>query len=113
MILFTPDDKANPLSSEFERLERTLSSFAQDIENLAQRVHSGDVVTETEVRKLFQDLRGWLKLAYEAERTVAEHNRKRKGISGDYGLDLAQAKSQIGCRLDRLRRCCDQGKVSK
>jgi len=40
MILITPDDQANPLSAEFERLERTLSSFAQDIETLAQRVHS-------------------------------------------------------------------------
>jgi hypothetical protein len=73
----------------------------------------GEGEKETEVRKLFQDLRRWLKLAHDAEKLVAERNREKLGIKYDYGLDLRAAHDQIGCRLDRLRRCCDQGKIPK
>ena len=113
MVLITPEDDTDHFSKEFERVYKQLRSFLTCIEDLQQRVQTGEGVKETEVRKLFQDLRGWLKLAHDAEKLVAERNREKLGIKYDYGLDLRAAHDQIGCRLDRLRRCCGQGKIPK
>lgn len=112
MVLITPEDDTENFGPEFDRVQTQLRSFLADIEDLQKRVHAGEGVKEIEVRKLFQELRVWLKLAHEAESIVAQRKREKLGIKHDYGLDLQAARDQIGCRLDRLRRCCKDGKVS-
>ena len=110
MILITPEETSSPLNEDIERLQTNLRGFARDIENLQERVQSGDV-TDAETRKVFSDLRSWLRMAMETEKALAQQNRQRLEIDGDYGLDLDAARDQIGCRLARLRRCTDTGQV--
>lgn len=112
MVVITPEETTENFGPEFERVQTQLRSFLADIEDLQKRAHAGEGVKETEVRKLFQELRGWLKLAQEAEMIVAQRKREELGIKHQYGLDLQAARAQVGCRLDRLRRCCRDGKVS-
>ena len=112
MILITPEETSSPLNEDIERLQTNLRGFARDIENLQERVQSGDV-TDAETRKVFSDLRSWLRMAMETEKALAQQNRQRLEIDGDYGLDLDAARDQIGCRLARLRRCTDTGQVPK
>ena len=102
MILITPEETSSPLNEDIERLQTNLRGFARDIENLQERVQSGDV-TDAETRKVFSDLRSWLRMAMETEKALAQQNRQRLEIDGDYGLDLDAARDQIGCRLARLR----------
>jgi hypothetical protein len=112
MILITPEETSSPLNEDIERLQTNLRGFARDIENLQERVQSGDV-TDAETRKVFSDLRSWLRMAMETEKALAQQNRQRLEIDGDYGLDLDAARDKIGCRLARLRRCTDTGHVSE
>jgi hypothetical protein len=110
MILITPEETSSPLNEDIERLQTNLRGFARDIENLQERIQSGDV-TDAETRKVFSDQRTWLRMAIETEKALAQQNRQRLEIDGDYGLDLDAARDQIGCRLAGLRRCTDKGQV--
>ena len=98
MILITPEETSSPLNEDIERLQTNLRGFARDIENLQERVQSGDV-TDAETRNVFSDLRSWLRMAMETEKALAQQNRQRLEIDGDDGLDLDAARDQIGCRL--------------
>lgn len=113
MILITPDSDDDSIQHSIESIAVQLRSFSRDLEDLQTKISAGDTVNETDARKLFSEMRSWLKLAREAEHACAERNKKAIGIVGDYGLDLDAARDQIGCRLDRLRRCCKERKVSK
>ena len=64
MILITPEETSSPLNEDIERLQTNLRGFARDIENLQEGVQSGDV-TDAETRKVFSDLRSWLRMAME------------------------------------------------
>lgn len=75
-----------------------------DIEDPQKQVRAGEVVNVNEARKLFSDLRAWLKMAHETEAVSAKRNKKQEGIAKDYRLDLDQARTQIGCSMARLRR---------
>ena len=110
MILITPKETSSPLNEDIERLQTNLRGFARDIENLQERVQSGDV-TDAETRKVFSDLRSELRMSIETEKALAQQSRQRLEIDGDYGLDLDAARDQIGCCLARLRRCTDTGQV--
>ena len=52
MILIIPEETFSPFNEDIERLQTNLCGFALDIENLQERVQSGDV-TEAETRKVF------------------------------------------------------------
>ena len=106
MILITPEKSDQRLEKQISRIEASLESFLAEIEDLQLKVRAGEVDNVNEARKLFSDLRTWLKLAHETEMLSAQSRKKDQGIAYDYGLDLAEARSQIGCRLARLRRCC-------
>ena len=59
--------------------------------------------------KTAEELRRLVKIAIELE-TRHERERKRDaGFAGGFGLDLEQARSQIRCKLGRIRRCCRSG----
>ena len=64
MILITPEETSSPLNEDIERLQTNLRGFARDIENLQERVQSGDV-TDADTRKVFSDLCSWLRMAME------------------------------------------------
>ena len=51
MILIIPEETFSPFNEDIERLQTNLRGFALDIENLQERVQSGDV-TEAETRKV-------------------------------------------------------------
>ena len=68
MILITPEETSSPLKENIERLQTNLRGFARDIENLQERVQSGDV---TDAGKVFSDLRSWLRMAMETEKALA------------------------------------------
>jgi len=70
MILITPEETSSPLKENIERLQTNLRGFARDIENLQERTQSGDV-TDAETRKVFSDLRSWLRMAMETEKALA------------------------------------------
>lgn len=112
MILNTSEEVSR-LSEEFRRLKDQLSGFSHDLDELQSKIRSGEIEKGSDARRFLTELRTWVRIAQEAEAACAEHQKEQRGYTGPYGLDLEAARSQIGCRMARLRRCCREGQIPK
>ncbi len=113
-MILNPSE-SEPLSKDCirRRLDAALSSFVQQVEALEAQVRAGNYADETQARDLFLNLKLWIRWANEAEKIRAESQKVASGNHFGNDLDLAAARAGIGCRLDRLRRCCREGQISK
>lgn len=92
-------------SSATSQLVRAIAA----LNRLEARVEAGEVGQKSEASKILGDIRDWLKIAHEMELRLEKQHRDTAGSSRGYMLDLEQARSTIGCRLDRLRRTTCSG----
>ena len=106
MILITAKEEGDALEAERIAIAQELRAIREMVARLRDTVEAGEVGTASDVGKALTDLRAWLKHAKETEVHIARHRRETAKISGSYGLDLDAARDLVGCRLDRLRRCC-------
>ena len=114
MILITPDEGSSVLDQHLFSIERQLAFIKRDLETLHEQILAGEIKPETQANKTMGSIRHWIRLAIETEMKIAEQKRHRAGLGRcGYGIDLAEARHQIGCRLDRLRTCCNQTGVSE
>lgn len=109
--LITARADKDRLQAERESITHVLRDLREDLEQMAALMRGGEGVKTPEVKALLTDMRYWLKALRETEAELETIRRKEAGIIGGYGLDLARARVEIGCRLDRLRRCCGAGEV--
>lgn len=101
-----------PRVSAQELSELQLSAKAQlvraiaALNKLTAKVDAGTVGPKSEANKVLGDIRDWLKIAHEMELRLEKYEQERGGRDCGSGraLDLAEARSTIGGRLDRLRR---------
>ncbi|WP_417524699.1 hypothetical protein [Marinovum sp.] len=112
MTLITPKQDIDRLEGRFLVVRESLEEFEAALRDLKQQVRSGEVTALKDAGKTLAEIRGWMKLAMETEAQLAEYARKEAAIDGAYGLDLDKARSEIGCRLAKLRKCCGAGRVS-
>ncbi|WP_181389470.1 hypothetical protein [Pseudoprimorskyibacter insulae] len=108
MTLITPDTGPSSLEAIAADCEQQLADISIELRDLMQRVRTGEGCSKDDVGKKLLEMRAWLKTARETEAQLHAERRKRCGIVGGYGLDLEQARFEVGCRLARLRRCYDQ-----
>ncbi|WP_186766547.1 hypothetical protein [Puniceibacterium confluentis] len=108
MTLITHDTRLSELDTTRAHIAATLKSIRLQIVDLKTRVEDGNLQNTREVGQLLADARYWLKAARETEAEIENVEKQRAGIVHDYGLDLEHARSEIGCRLARLRRCCHE-----
>ena len=106
MTLITPEDELSQLEDKRQRIADSLEALSGAIRALEMKVAAGEVGNTTEAGKVLADIRYWLKQAWETERDIERFKRKDAGIAHEYALDLERARSEIGCRLARLRTCC-------
>lgn len=111
MTLIRPDKDAFPLAETLAEIEEVFLDLKADLRRLQARIRDGEVAAVKDAVKLTTDLRGWLRIAYEMETTFHDRQRKQAGLDRHYAVDFDQARDQIRCRLDRLRRCCHEGGV--
>jgi hypothetical protein len=106
MTLITPENELSRLEEKRQRIAESLERLAGAIGALEKKVAAGEVGNTTEAGKVLADIRYWLKQAWETEAEIERFRRKDAGIAHEYALDLERARSEIGCRLARLRPCC-------
>ena len=111
--LITARAEKDRLQAERESITQVLRDLREDLEQMAALMRGGEGVKTPEVKALLTDMRYWLKALRETEAELETIRRKEAGITGGYGLDMERARVEIGCRLDRLRRCCGAGKLSE
>lgn len=113
-IVITLGSELERLNKDRENIAATLLELIEDLEVLKEELRSERRAGKsTEGGKLLTEVRYWLKQARETEKEIDAIRRKDSGIAGDYGLDLEQARVEIGCRLDSLRACCCAEEVSE
>ncbi len=104
----TPD-KHSSLEEEFDAVRQTLAHLTRSLRGLEGEVMAGDAAAVREAAKLLADVRTWNRLAIDMEARFEDRRKQQEGIVDGYALDLVEARRTIGCRLDRLRKCCRQG----
>jgi len=113
MVLITADEEGDALETERIAIAQELRAIREMVTHLREMVEAGELGHSGEAGKALSDLRTWLKHAKETEVHIVRHRRETAKISGSYGLDLDAARGVVGCRLDRLRRCCREGNISE
>ena len=100
----TPDVEFREVTELHKSAKGQLVRAIEALGRLEARVESGEVGPKTEVSKVLGDIRDWLKIAHEMEVRLDRQTQDYAGSTRKGELDLDDARSQIGCRLDRLRR---------
>ena len=111
MTLITPEDETTRYEAVLESCTQQISDIALELEDLMKQVRAGEEIGKRDFTGRLKDMRDWLKVARDTEVQLAAAQRKDKAIAGDYGLDLERARTEIGCRLARIRRCCREGRL--
>ena len=111
MVLITAEEMGTALETERDAIAQELRTIREMVAVLRSKVEAGETGTATEAAKALSELRAWLKHAKETEVQIERHRREHAAIDGAYELDLDAARVAVGCRLDRLRQCCREGRV--
>ena len=116
-ITLEAEDQVVPEEARLRRVaalvEAQLLSMWAQLDELRLRILDGDVTAFKDSAKITADIRQWLRIAMETEAKLNETRKQSGGgTKAGHAIDFDQARSQIGCRLDRLRRCGDPERVS-
>ena len=106
MTLITPEQNRAILKEDLAAIKEVFRDLKADMEDLTQRVRTGEVERVKEAGKTLQELRQWMKLAMETEKALNDIAREDQGLDRPYAIDLAEARRQIGCRMARVKPCC-------
>ncbi|SHG40449.1 hypothetical protein [Cognatishimia maritima] len=108
----TPENGSS-LEEEFDAVRQTLAHLTRSLRAVEKEVAAGEDAAVREASKLLADIRTWSRLAIDMEVRFEERRKQQEGIATDHAVNLARARSTIRCRLDRLRRCCGAGEISR
>ena len=106
MTLITPENSGPKFDEQIERIRQVLKDLEQQMPGLAQQARAGEVDMIKEAGKTTTEVRQWMRLAFETEKAIDEYSKRDAGIENGYALDLAEARRAIGCRMARIRPCC-------
>lgn len=91
------------LSRAIRVVEEQLLGMTTELLELQQRVRAGEVEALKDSARLTAEIRHWLKMALDTEQRCEERRKEQQGIVNDYAIDFDRARTEIGCRLARLR----------
>ncbi|MEZ5715461.1 MAG: hypothetical protein R3D85_09985 [Paracoccaceae bacterium] len=110
--------KEQTTTSEGERLSRAIAvletqllSLARDLATLHGRIRAGDLQHLADAKRRSDEIRQWLGIALDMEMKLGKDRPDQRGGGTARDLDLDAARTQIGCRLDRLRRTRCPGRL--
>ena len=97
------DATESSLSRAIQVVEEQLLGMTTELIALQQRVRAGELEALKDSAKLTVEIRHWLKMALDTEQRCEERRKEQQGIVNEYAIDFDRARSEIGCRLARLR----------
>jgi hypothetical protein len=106
MTLITPDDRISRTADLLRSLEESLGNLRRQAEDLRRQIETGEEADLVNGSKQVAQVNSLIRSCQKVEENFVEHHNRQAGIAqGGYALDLEQARSEIGCRLARLRAC--------
>ncbi len=110
MTLITPDDRISRTADLLRSLEDSLSNLRRRAEDLRTQIEAGEDADFVDGTRQVGQVDGLIRSCQKVEVNLVEYHNKQSGIAqGGYALDLEQARTEIGCRLARLRACAGTG----
>ena len=114
MTIITPEQETEDSAEILRGLQEAIGALRREIEGLTEQTRSGGELKETAVSSNTSKVAGLLAHCLKAENTLNDCRNRQAGIArGGYALDMDKARADIGCKLDRLRRCCGARPVLK
>jgi cell division septum initiation protein DivIVA len=106
MTMITPEQEIATSEEHFKALQTAIRDLRREIMSLKEQANSGEEINETAASKALAKASGMVATCVKVENYLSECRNKQAGIArGGYALDLDRARADIGCKLDRLRRC--------
>jgi len=94
-----------------EEAEEHYRRMVRALNEIIQEVEAGKSERARMLRGALTDLGKAAQTAFDERLRVEKRLRESSGVAGDYSLDLAEARAEIGRRLDRLRASRGAGDV--
>ncbi|GAA6177918.1 hypothetical protein [Sulfitobacter pacificus] len=106
MAIDTQDQDIARGSELLVSVHDAITDLRREIEGLTQQAQSENNMSETAAKQSLGKLKDLVMQCVKAENYLNECKSKQDGVArGGYALDLDRARVEIGCKLDRLRRC--------
>ncbi len=114
MTMITPEQQIATSEEHFSALQTAIRDLRREIQSLREQATSGEEFNETAASKALVKASGMVATCVKVENYLNDCRNRQAGIArGGYALDLDRARADIGCKLDRLRRCSGTGPVSE
>jgi septal ring factor EnvC (AmiA/AmiB activator) len=114
MTLKTPEERIQQTTDLLRSLQDSIGALRQKAEDLRQRIEAGEDSDLIGYSKDIARVETLIRACQKVEASLVEQQDRHSGhANGCSALDLEQARFEIGCRLARLRTCCDPGGVSE
>jgi len=108
MILITPEERVSKTADLLRSLEQSVRELRQVAESLRADIEAGEHADVTARTRELEQAGRLIRSCQKVEECFVEQQQRQTGIAqGGYALDLDAARLEIGCRLARLRACCD------
>ena len=104
MGLITTEDGPADLSISINALIRQLKEMQRALEDGQMNVRSGQIRGLRNTQKILSDVKLWLRIALEAEAQLEKRSKQDCGFDDANAVNLADARVEIGGRLDRIRK---------
>ena len=106
MTTMTPELEIALNEDRLMSLMRMLGDLRRQVEDLKDSAEFSGQLDSAETRKTLREFNSVVLACNIAERTLDDCRNKQAGIArGGYALDLERARAEIGCRLNRIRKC--------
>ncbi len=102
-----PHSKSQTTQDLFQSLQRSIQRLRQEAEELQQRLADDGAKALNSALPRIAKLEGLIRDCQKVEKTLVEQYPQE--TCDQQGLDLAAARAEISCRLDRLRRAHGSG----
>lgn len=89
-----------------------LRSIRRSLAHLLRQIETGDVGALKGLMGRTGELEKALRLAIETEVKFTEWKAQYDRSLSEHEIDFEAVRFEIGCRLARIRECCDEGAVS-
>ncbi|MHA6262188.1 hypothetical protein ACXYMO_03215 [Arenibacterium sp. CAU 1754] len=106
MTLITPEDRLSQTAELLRSLHATVRKVRQQAEILCQNMQAGEETDFSNCSRQVAAVDTLVRTCQKVEASLVEQRERQAGIAqGGFAIDLDQARSDIGCRLARLRTC--------
>lgn len=113
MTVKTAEERVADTADLLQSLHASVQRVRQDAERMCEELRATEHPDVNPASKQLSSVEGLIRTCQKVESCLVEQLARQAGVAqGGHALDLDGARKEIGCRLARLRACCNEDGVS-